>query len=106
MAHAHKQRRKSQSSPTPATVLDPKPRPATAISTEVELDALLKYHPKVLALTSPKHHSTRKAAANVQKKLKDVTLCDDKYLVLMDSGSNVNGINVGSAIPRYLPHER
>ena len=57
------QRTKSQSSPTPATVLDPKPRPTTAMSTEVELDALLKYHPKVVALTISEHHSTRKAAA-------------------------------------------
>ena len=68
-------------------MLDPKPRPTTAISTEVELDAWLKTHPKVMPLTSAKHHSTRKAAAKAQKKLKDMTRGDDECLVLMDSGS-------------------
>lgn len=77
-------------------MLDPNPCPTTAISTENELDALLKSHPRVMALTSSKHHSTRNAAATAQKKLKDMTLGNNECLVLMDSGSNVTGINVGA----------
>ena len=87
-------------------MLYPKPCPASAISNEVQLDALLRSHPKVMALTSSKHHNARKAAAKAQKKRKDMTLGDDECLVLIDTGSNVNGINVGSVIPQCLPHVR
>ena len=82
-------------------MLDPKPRPTTSISAEVELDVLLQFHTKVMALTSSKHHSTRKAAAKAQRKLKDMTLGDDECLVRMDSSSDVNGINAGSDTPQY-----
>ena len=97
---------KPQSSPSPAAVLDPKPRPTAAISTEVELDSLLQSHPTVMALTSWSNDSTRKAAAKARMYLRIIALDDYERLVLMDSGSSVNGIHVGSVIPKYLPHVR
>ena len=59
-----------------------------------------------MALSGLKHHPTRKASAKAQKKLKSIELDDDGCLALMVSGSNVNGINVGRAIPKYFPYVR
>ena len=67
-------------SPNPAVVSDPEPRPTTGISTEVELDALLQAHPKVMARTSSKNHTTRKAGAKAPQKLRNITLDDDGVL--------------------------